>query len=171
MQDFCYTFHQDILSLVNRIFPVVTLSSQIQVDATTQETGRGKEVTLPSATAWTGKHYKVWITKKSKVFRNQEPICTIVQENSPSTEPHQLCLMVCWYQTDFRPTHSTTPSEEAERDHSFLGCCQTQTLPLLHLICKCAPVLLHWLQIPEGNGNIILPTAEEKHLFSRSGRE
>lgn len=142
--------------------PCVTLSSQIGLDATTQEIGRGKEV-LQLEQANTARFESHKNPGHSEISFPQEPVCTVVQENSPSAESHQLCLMVCCYLTDLRPTYSTTPSEEAERDHSFLGCCQT--LPLLHLICKRAPVLLHWLQIPESNGNTILPTVEEKHLF------
>lgn len=148
--------------------PSITMSSWIRRDATTQETGRGE------GKKWLSQVLQLEQATRYESHKNpdhsemsfpQQPVSTTVQENSPSSEPQQLCLMVYRYQADFRPTRCTMPTEEAERDHSFLGCRQTQTHPLLHLICKRAPVHLHWLQIPESNSNMILPTAEEKHFF------
>lgn len=161
IQDFHYFFHQEILSLVNRIFPVSPWAARSGLMPPLRRLGEGKKCySLNRQTQQGLNHTKTQNIQRSAFFRS-----LYVQWCRKTAHLlNQLCLMVCWYLTDFRPTNSTTPSEEAEIDHSFLGCCQTQTLPL-HLICKCAPVLLHWLQILESNGNILFPTAEEKHLF------
>lgn len=67
--------------------------------------------------------------------------------------------------TDFRPTYSTTPSEEAGRDHSFLGLLSNSNTPTASFNLQMCPRTFALTAIPESNGNIILCTVQEKHLF------
>lgn len=103
--------------------PCAILSSQIGVDATTQETGRRKEaVQLEQANTTRFESHKN--PGHSEIRSLYAQWCRKIA--------HQLNPInsVSWsVGTDFRPTYSTTPSEEAGRDHSFLGLLSNSNTP------------------------------------------